>query len=137
MKKIRITLLILLVTGLHACENNEPANYTSIRGSWRCTETDPTNTRTYPVDFYRTKADTTIYLLSNFYNVSIDSDFDITTKLSGKNLSINPVPQVIGSTQYVIKSGSGVINNTFTRIDFNYIIFDGKSDIPVKVTFTR
>lgn len=139
MKKIRITLLILLVAGLYACENNEPVTYTSIKGSWRCTESFPT-TRSYLVDIAKTKEGSTQYVIFNFHNSDYFNGSELIENSILINLQNNIISisqQAIGDRQIGVKSGSGKVNSTFTQIDCEYMIFDGASDIPVKVTFTR
>ena len=138
MRKNNISLSIVLTILLISCGTNEPAGpYTSIKGTWRCTETSVMNSRSYSVDIYRTKKDTSVYLLSNFYNVSIEGEYDITAKLSGNTLTINPSPQSIGPTAIVVKSGSAVVNENFTQMVFDYIIYDGQSDIKVHSVYSR
>ena len=129
MKKIGFSILALCMCFLTACNGDEPANYSTIKGSWRCVETSSlSGTRTYSIDIYRLKSDTTTYLISNFHNVSFDSEYDIKAKLSGRTLSIAPTPQYIGSSQIKIESGSGTIDTNRRQIVMDYTIFDGLSD---------
>lgn len=138
MKKISFSVLAICLLFLSACNGDEPTDYSTIKGSWRCVETSNlSSTRTYSVDIYRLKADTTAYLISNFHNVSFDGEYDIKAKLSGNTLTITPTPQTIGSTQVVVKSGTGTVASNRKQIVMDYIIFDGLSDSQIHVVYSR
>jgi len=135
MTKARLILGVLIVFMLSSCSSNEPAGYTT----WHCAEISENGSRTYLVDMYRTKADTTVYLLSNFHNISVEGLYDVKVKLSNHKITFTPTPQQIGSSMYVIQSGSGTMNANSTQIDFSYNIYDAnkKSEISVHATYTR
>ena len=136
MKKISFSILALCLTLLSACNGDEPVDYSTIKGSWRCVETSSlSGTRTYSVDIYRLKTDTTAYLISNFHNVSFDGEFDVKAKLSGNKLTI--ATQTIGSTQIKIESGSGTVDANRRQIVMDYTIFDGFTSFKVDVVYSR
>jgi hypothetical protein len=86
---------------------------------------------------YKSPKDTTLYLFSNFHNVSADGFYDVTVNLKNSKFTFNPLPQQIGSSLLVVKSGSGIRNASFNQIEFNYNIFDGKKEMAVKAIYTR
>jgi hypothetical protein len=88
------------------------------------------------VDVYKTK-DTTVYLFSNFHNVSTEGYYDIKVKLTNNKYSFTPIPQRIGDSKYVIKSGSGTFDASHNQMIFDYNIYDGISEIPVQAIFSR
>jgi hypothetical protein len=136
MKKISLFLLAFTLLFFSACNGDEPADYSTIKGSWRCVETSNlSGTRSYSIDIYRLKSDTTTYLISNFHNVSFDSEYDIKAKLSGNRLTI--ATQTIGSTQIKIESGTGTVDANRRQIVMDYTIFDGLSDSQVHVVYSR
>ncbi len=138
MNKLIFPAIVICMSFLYACNENAPVDYSTIKGSWRCVETSSlSGTRTYSVDIYRLKSDTTIYLISNFHNVSFDSEYDIKTKLNGKTLTIAPTPQYIGPSQLKIESGSGTVDDSRRQIAMDYTIFDGQFASDVHVVYSR
>jgi hypothetical protein len=134
MKKSKIVLLSLVIFALASCVTTEPDNFIT----FHCVENSSLGTtRNYLIDVRRSTNDTSIYAFSNFYSISNEGDFDIRIKRTNNNLSFSPASQQIGQSQYVIKSGTGVTNDSFTRIDFDYLIFNGKNDVSVKAILTR
>jgi hypothetical protein len=133
MGKSKFASLGALLVILCACGTSDPTSYST----WHCVETSPMSSRNYLVDIYKTKKDTTIYLISNFHKISVEGEYDVKIKLTGKKYSFNPVPQQVGNSQYIIRSGGGVANATSTQIDFDYVIYDGISDMAVHATYTR
>ena len=134
MSKLNRFFLLMIVTGVFSCQNNAPVDYSLIGGPWHCEEFQSLGgTRTYLVQIDRVRSDTTQYLISNFYTNN-PTDGVITT-LKGSKLSF--VQQQIGTSKYILNSGSGTINADFTRMDLTYLIFDGQNDIKVNAVFTR
>ena len=134
MKNSILIFQIALIFTLISCKENVPVVHHSIEGAWRCEEFSPIGgSRIYIVDIYRTKNDTSQYLLSNFFNVDIDES--VPAHLSGNTLTISQ--SSIGMTQIVAKSGSGIVSGNFTRIDFDYNIFDGQNEIKVHAVYSR
>ena len=132
MAKNKFLLFGLLMTCLVSCTHNEPVDFVT----WRCTETSVNGQRTYLVDVYKTK-DTTVYLLSNFHNVSTDGYYDVKVKLINNKYSFTPIPQQIGDSKYFIKSGSGTLNRSLNQMIFDYNIYDSKNEIAVHAIYTR
>ena len=137
MKKNSIALLIFPMVMLYSCVTNDPASFTT----YRCEETRPGFTpRSYLVDLYRTKADTNMYRISNFYNLSTEGLYDIEIKVSSdKKISFSPIPQQIGSSLYRINSGSGTVDAkaNFKQLVLDYILYDGSSEILVHSVYNR
>lgn len=133
MKKSKMVLLSLVLFTLTSCVTTEPDNYIT----FHCVENSTSGTRNYLIDVRRSTKDTTIYAFSNFHYVSNEGDCDIRIKRTQNNLTFSPASQQIGFTDFVIRSGSGVTNNDFTWIKFDYVIFNGKNDIPVQTILTR
>lgn len=134
MAKNKILLFILLIAGLVSCNHNEPVDFVT----WHCTETSLNGQRTYLVDVYKTK-DTTVYLFSNFHNVSTEGFYDVKIQFKNNKYSFNPLPQQIGDSKYVIKSGSGTFYPGLNQMIFEYNISDynGQNEIAVRAVFTR
>ena len=131
MKKITFLYFALCCVVLVSCTNNEPKVYTTIIGSWHCAESSPYGSRNYLVDIDRNRTDTTQYLLSNFYNQG-DTEF-IFSHMSGKTLTITQ--QQIFS--FTVKSGTGLVSTDFKRIELDYNIYDGSTEIKVHAIYTR
>ena len=131
MKTRTILNIVLCWVVLVSCTSNEPKIYTSIVGSWHCAESSPYGSRNYLVDIDRKRTDSTQYLLSNFYNQDVN-EF-IFAHLSGKTLTITQ-QQIVSLT---VKSGTGLVSTDFKRIDFDYNMYDGSSEIKVHAIYTR
>jgi hypothetical protein len=131
----KLILLGLILLTVCACGTTEPTNSTN----WHCEESSVNGSRTYLVTIYKTIKDTTIQLISNFHNRSIEGEYDVKVKLTGKGYTFNPLPQQVGSSQYIIRSGSGKANANSTQIDFDYTIFDTQKNIELAFhdTYTR
>jgi hypothetical protein len=136
MKKINIALITLLIVSLISCGTNEPANYSNIKGSWHCTETSDQGSYSFIVDVYRLKADTTIYLFSNFHNVTFDDAGDIRVKQTGSKLTIES-EQSIPSTLVVVKKGSGLVATNFMKMEMDYDVLDGQRYNTIHAIFSR
>jgi len=131
MNKSKGLFLLLFIILLASC-NKEDQVYKSISGSWRCEEFNPyTGSRVYMVDIDRSKSDTSVYLLSNFYNLDIN-EF-VYAKLNGSTLIIPD--QIIMALR--VRSGTGVVAGDFSRIDLEYYVTDGQSDIRIEATYMR
>lgn len=122
----KLAALLLLIT-LAGCKTNEPTNFTT----WRCLENSPAGSRTYLIDMYRSIQDTTIYLISNFHKISAEGEYDVRVKRTNNTFKIEAQP--IGDSQYTINSGSGIINNNSSEMQFNYIIFDRKNNSSTEI----
>jgi hypothetical protein len=81
------------------------------------------------------KAKSGAYLISNFYNVGTEGEFDINATLNNSTLTINS--QQIGGTQNLVRSGTGEVSSDFKRIILNYKIYDGLNDIDVSAVYSR
>lgn len=131
MKQNTYLYIALCCIALMSCTSNEPKVYTSIVGSWHCAESSPYGSRNYLVDIDRKRTDTTQYLLSNFYNQDVN-EF-ILAHLSGKTLTIAQ-QQIVALT---VKSGTGLVSTDFKKIDFDYNMYDGSTEIKVHAIYTR
>lgn len=133
MTKTKVILLILSAMLLNSCTDKGPVNYKSIAGSWRCEEfSQLLGTRTYMVEIDRKKNDSTLYLLSNFYDVDVE-EF-IFAQLDGVKLTIQE--QQIGNAS-VVKSGTGTVSDNLRRIDLEYRIYDNQREYDVRAVLTR
>lgn len=132
MKK-KILLLSILAYIFLSCEESGPKVYTSISGTWRCEEINPIiGDRVYLVDIDRKRADTTQYLISNFYNTS-DLDY-IVVKLKSSQFTLAQQ----STADINIKSFNGnLIGTNFKRIELTYKIYDGIRDISASAILTR
>ena len=139
----KLILLGLILLTVCACGTTEPTNSTSTKPAnstnWHCEESSVNGSRRYLVTIYKTIKDTTIQLISNFHNISVEGEYDVKVKLSGKTYTFSPLPQEVGSSQYIIRSGSGKANANSTQIDFDYTIFDTQKNIELAFhdTYTR
>lgn len=132
MKKLSYVILAFVIISISSCADKGPNVYTSIKGSWRCEEFNPlSGSSNYIVVIDRKLNDTTQYLLSNFENVNYE-EF-VFAQLTKNNLTISE--QQIGTE--IVKSGKGVVSANFTRIDLNYTIFDGQTEVKVQAIYSR
>ena len=105
--------------------------YTSIVGSWHCSESTIYGSKNYLVDIDRKRTDTTQFLLSNFYNQG-DNEF-IYAHLNGSTLTISQ-QQIVNQ---IVKSGTGIVSSDFKTITFDCNIYDGSSEIKVHSVCSR
>ena len=125
-------LILLVLLAFVSCKTNDPQAFTT----WRCVENSAIlGSRTYLVDVYKSVKDTSVYLISNFHKVSTEGIYDVKVKRTKNVFSIEP--QQIGDSQYILKLGSGIINNNSTEMQFNYIIYDGQRDVNVFAVYSR
>ena len=145
MKKL-IGFVIVICFGIFtACDNNVPSTvHNSIAdasgpSTWLCFESSVKfGSKSYLTYIYRLSADTTQYLISNLQNISDKAEGDVKAKLTGATLTFSPnQPITNGNTTFIVTSGTGVVSNSFNKIDLVYYIFDGTNDVQVKATFTR
>ena len=136
-KGIGFVMLSLLAVFV-SCKDTGPATYKTLVGAWHCTENSIYGSRSYLIDVYRTKADTTVYLLSNFHNITTDDTGDVRAKLKGSTLTIE-VQQTItsGSTSLTVISGTGTVAADLKQIDLDYKVFDGKTNNNVHALYSR
>ena len=135
MKVVRMLAIICLATCM-ACGGNDPVSFKNIQGGWNCTETSSQGQRTYGVDIYRTKNDSTVYLISNFHNMGTEGDYDIKVTLVGKKLTVMPTPQAFPNSYLVLKLGTATVHS-FTHISFDYVIYNGFNDLAIHTEYTR
>lgn len=126
-------LLVLYALLINACDNNTIKTYTSITGSWRCVESSQLGQRSYLLDIFKSKSGTSNFLISNFHNDGYENIF-VTFTLEGNKLTL--LNQNLNQG-IIVKSGNGIVSQDFKEVELNYIIFDGKTDIPVFVVYTR
>lgn len=127
-------LLFLLSVVLMSCDNNSIKTYTSVTGSWRCVEfSTQFGQRSYLLDIYKSKSGTSNFLISNFHNDGYENIF-VTFALNSNKITLTNQNLNQG---LIVKSGNGIVSQDFKEIELNYIIFDGKTDIPVNVVYTR
>ena len=106
--------------------------YVSVSGFWRCEEFNPIKgQQVYMVEIEKSKRDSTQYWLGNFHNQDIYEGIIATLDDSSLIITQQSLPSAI------IKTGAGIISTDFTRIEFNYEVFDGQSDYNVYAIFTR
>jgi hypothetical protein len=130
-KYFRVLIILLFLITLNSCDKKSVI-YHSITGSWRCEENNPINgPSVYMVDIDRSNSDSTQYLLSNFENEDVN-EF-IYAHLDGNTLSI--FEQTFASL--IVKSGTGIVSEDFTRIEFDYFLFDGQNDIKIHAIYSR
>jgi|GEM_PF-2004018 hypothetical protein len=127
-------LFLLLVLIISSCKENSPTTYTSIKGTWNCSETSFQRNIKYSVDIYKSKSGDANYLISNFHNDGYENIF-VNTQLIGDSIFINN--QSLNQQGLIVKSGSGIVNANFTKIYLNYIIYNGTTDLEVSATYYR
>jgi hypothetical protein len=130
MKKLIISIIILVAFVLGSCKNNEPQIYTSIEGIWRCTEISVNSQHSYLLDIHKHNSDTTLYLISNFYSTG-DNEF-IVVKLDKSKLKLAEQ----SSANINIKEFSGTVEN-MKLIHLQYIVNDGRTDNSITATYNR
>lgn len=134
MRKFNFFFALILPVLLASCVDTVPKVYTSISGSWRCEEYNRTTgiTSNYLVEIDRQIKDTTQYVITYFENTTYD-DF-IFVHLTGKNITI-PTQQ-IGTKQMEVRTGSGVVSADFKRIDWDYTVYNGITEV-IQAAYTR
>ena len=121
-----ILSVILLVTSCEFGEEIDPDNSgdprDNIVDTWRSTEISAIYGKSsYLVDISKEPLDSTEIVLSNFYNLGIDTEVKGT--LNGYRIHI-PVQEVNGNQL----SGEGTIAGDFSAIDFVYEVDDGSGE---------
>ena len=113
-----ITVLIALSFFFAGCEKDKD-EYKSITGEWLVEDTgDLTNYRRYEVGIQRSPADTSLFIITNFYRTGINSETYLLVE--GLNISINT--QQVGD--YIIQ-GSGTIEPDYKQINLEYEVNGG------------
>ena len=117
---------------LGACKPSEPIHYTSIAGAWKCTESSVKGNRSYPVDFYSKKT-AGEFSISNFHNIGFEGEFDMSCSFAGNKVTLTPVE----NSRIRLRNGSGTVNANFTRLQMEYLVFDGTSEVRYNVVLSR
>lgn len=122
-RKTNILLICLLAFTVISSCTDTPSGGTD----FKCIETSSTtgNLRSYIVTFYKTKNNTTDYLISNFHRIGDDGYNDITVTV--KNNTITIPQQALGTSGLIIKSGSGTVDADFRNISISYNIVESNS----------
>lgn len=129
---IVVSLLLILVI-FSACVSNDPVNYTSIKGAWKCSETSQRGQRTYLIDIFKSKSGDTNYLFSNFHNIGVSGEYDINFTVIENKLTFPPTE----NSNIRIQSGSGTVSADFKQMVLDYVIYDGINDIQYHAEYTR
>ena len=121
-----ILSVILLVTSCEFGEEIDPDNSgdprDNIVDTWRSTELSAIYGKSsYLVDISKEPLDSTKVVLSNFYNLGVDTEVKGT--LDG--YKINIYVQVVNENEI---SGEGTIAGDFSAIDFVYEVDDGSGE---------
>lgn len=132
-KRNSVLLITLLALTFSACKENTPIDYNSISGAWKCHESSQLGQRSYLIDIYKAKNGTNSYLFSNFNNIGLTGEYDINFSFIDNKITFSP----IDNSFIRIKSGSGSVNDSFTLMQLDYIIYNGINDIPVHAEYTR
>lgn len=115
-----VTLFLFLI--LVSCDTSTTSKGTD----YRCVETSQTGSqRSYLVTLYKTKNNSTDYLISNFHRVGSDGNYDVTATISNSKITIQQ--QTLGETGSFIKSGTGTVNADLSTITINYNIVASNS----------
>lgn len=133
-RKSSLSLFLFLVLIISSCKENPPTTYSSIKGTWNCSETSFLRNIKYSVDIYKSKSGDTNYLISNFHNDGYENIF-VNAQLIGDSIAINN--QNLNQQGLIIKSGKGIVNADFTQIQLSYIVFNGTTDLEVRATYYR
>lgn len=133
-RKSKIIILFLSAFLFSCTDNNDPIDYSSIKGSWRCIESSEMGDRTYLIDVYKKKNETTDYLISNFHKVGYESFDDVEIELVGTKISIADQP--LGAGQQ-LKEGSGTVSADFKQMTIQYQVINGSTTIGYSAIFTR
>lgn len=127
-------LILILVSLINSCKENSSTTYTSIKGTWNCSENSFARNIKYSVDIYKLKSGDANYLISNFHNDGYENII-VNAQLIGDSISINN--QSLNQPGLIVKSGKGIVNGNFTKIYLNYIIYNGTTDLEVSATYYR
>lgn len=138
---LRIFLPSFALIFLYSCEliddNPDTGDVRDkIEGQWKCDENSQIYKSTeafYWVYIDPDPDDTTMIIISNFYDLGID--IYIFARLRNLNLSISNQTTQDG---YNVLSGSGTISSNYKVINWNYKIDDGSGEVDnVTATYTR
>jgi len=131
-KLFRVIITFLVTTLLCACSESEPDIYTL----YKCTESSSIrSSRTYYMEMRAEKKDKTKFLLSNIVDMSNDGNNDIEIKITNKSISISP--KSFDTVEMQLKSGSGTINADTSKINLDYIMYNGTSTFSVKAVLIK
>jgi hypothetical protein len=81
------------------------------------------------------KKDKTKFLLSNVFDISNDGNNDVEIKITNKSISFTP--KSFDTAQMQLKSGSGTINADTSKINIDYVMYDGISTFSVKAVLSK
>jgi hypothetical protein len=139
MKKMRITawaLLFLSQFVIYSCqtETTTPDQVdarTDFLGVWNVNENWTKNN--FDVSITSDATTTDGVYIENF--AASGSGIKTYAKVSGKNITISPLPQTL-STGWIIESGSGVMQGT-TKMNWNYVFNDEANTYTAIAVFTK
>ncbi|MBN1180664.1 MAG: hypothetical protein JXB49_00150 [Bacteroidales bacterium] len=133
--------LLLVIIGFISCETEDddfgdPRE--SIEGSWICSENSQSfGTSSYTVYIDPDPDDSTAVRIENFYNLT-DLNAYIYAKMNGNILTLKSQAVSARGSNWIIKSGTGIISNNKKEIEWEYQIDDGSGEIDyVEATYTR
>ena len=118
LNKIPFAWLLLLA---FSCENEGPAEFTSISGIWRCEEIDETAAvRIFNLDIDKVQSYDDTFLILNFHNAG-ESDY-VRAYSTGDTLQI----PLQGLKNFIV-SGKGIIAPDFKLLTLDYVIYNNET----------
>ncbi len=139
MKKISLFLILLTITTLYSCKDEEvevkaTEMSTEISRLWACSEIDDQGTRNYEVTIEKDTSNTDKIIIKNFHNTGKDNKIEGT--ISSDRI-ITVADQDLQGTTYLLKECTGEISADFQRITWTYKIDDPQTEIySVSATYT-
>ena len=133
---VALSLLILI----SSCEPDDdfvdPRE--GIEGPWLCDEnSDSFGPSKYSVYIDPDPDDSTAVRIENFYNIT-DLNAYIYATMNGNILTLKNQAVSARGSNWIIKSGKGIISNNKKEIEWNYQIDDGSGEVDyITATYTK
>ena len=132
--------LFLIIFTITSCEPDEyfgdPRE--AIEGQWLCNEdSESWGSSSYTVYIDPDPDDSIAVRIENFYNLT-DLNAYIYAAMNGNVLTLKSQAVSARGSNWIIKSGSGIISNNKKEIEWQYQIDDGSGEVDyVTATYTK
>lgn len=132
MTKYIFVLLIGIIVGFTSCKKDK--EHTSVLGAWNCEENSELGQRIYQVTISRDPSsvlDTNAYIIYNFHQIGTSENSEVYV--------IEKEPGILNiegtSAMNISFTGTGVVADDFSKIEWHYLVNDGETNPTVVATY--